>query len=416
MASTHIEFLGSHDVTLSGLLEQPEGAPAAFAIFAHCFTCTKDIAAASRIASELSRHGIAVLRFDFTGLGGSDGEFANTTFSSNVDDLVHAADFLRSEHQAPSILIGHSLGGAAVLAAAHRIAEVRAVATIAAPADTEHMLHLLSESRPEIEEHGEAEVCLADRPFRIRKEFLEDIQGQPQTSRIRELSAALMVMHSPADQSVGIDNASLIFRAARHPKSFISLDGADHLLSRPSDSRFVASVLAAWVARYLPETPAADDVASDEVPVPDERAVSDEGTVVVSENDDGPYGQRVVAGRHVLAADEPIPMGLDTGPSPYDLLLAALGACTSMTLRMYADRKEWPLAGVSVTLRHSKIHAKDCEDCETRTGRLDQVERSIDIDGDLDDDQRQRLLEIADRCPVHRTLNSEVSIRTTLGQ
>ena len=402
MSSKHVEFVGSHGVTLSGRLEQPEGTPAAFAIFAHCFTCTKDIAAASRISRELSAHGIAVLRFDFTGLGGSDGEFANTTFSSNIDDLVHAADYLRSQHQAPTILIGHSLGGAAVLAATHRIPEVRAVATIAAPADTEHMLHLLRENRTEIEEHGEAEVCLADRPFRIRQEFLDDIQSQPQNSRIRKLPAALMVMHSPADQTVGIDNASLIFRAARHPKSFVSLDGADHLLSRPSDSQFVAAVLAAWASRYLPESPR------------DRIAASEEGTVVVSENGQGSYGQRVVAGRHVLSADEPIPLGLDTGPSPYDLLLAALGACTSMTLRMYADRKKWPLAHVSVSLRHSKIHARDCETCETVTGRLDHVERSIAITGDLDDEQRQRLLEIADKCPVHRTLHSEVSIRTSI--
>lgn len=402
MSSTHVEFLGAHGVALSGRLEQPEGPPAAFAIFAHCFTCTKDIAAASRISRELSTHGIAVLRFDFTGLGGSDGEFANTTFSSNIDDLVQAANYLRSEHQAPTILIGHSLGGAAVLAAAHQIPEVRAVATIAAPADTDHMLHLLSGSRTDIEEHGEAEVRVGDRPFRIRKEFLDDVQSQPQAARIKDLKAALMVMHSPLDQTVGIQNAAQIFTTARHPKSFVAIDGADHLLSRPSDSRFVASILAAWASRYLPDTTETTTVAAAE------------GTVVVSENGEGPYGQRVVAGRHVLAADEPIPLGHDTGASPYDLLLAALGACTSMTLRMYADRKKWPLSHVSVSLRHSKIHAKDCENCETQTGRLDHVERSIDITGDLDDDQRQRLLEIADRCPVHRTLNSEVSIRTTL--
>ncbi len=402
MSSNKVEFRGSHGVTLSGRLEQPDGPPAAFAIFAHCFTCTKDIAAASRIARELSVHGIAVLRFDFTGLGGSDGEFANTTFSSNIDDLVYAADFLRSQHQAPTILIGHSLGGAAVLAARHRIPEVLAVATIAAPADTEHMLHLLRDSRPEIEEHGEAEVCLADRPFRIRKEFLDDIQGQPQAARIKDLHAALMVMHSPLDQTVGIGNAAQIFTTARHPKSFVAIDGADHLLSRPSDSRFVASVLAAWASRYLPDSPETD------------VAASEEGNVVVSENGEGLYGQRIVAGRHVLTADEPIPLGLDTGPSPYDLLLASLGACTSMTLRMYADRKKWPLTNVSVSLRHSKIHAKDCETCETQTGRLDHVERSIEITGDLDDDQRQRLLEIADKCPVHRTLHSEVLISTSM--
>lgn len=402
MSSQHVEFLGSHNVTLSGRLDQPEAPPRGFAIFAHCFTCTKDVAVASRISRELSNHGIAVLRFDFTGLGGSDGEFANTTFSSNIDDLVHAAEFLRSQHQAPAVLIGHSLGGAAVLAAAHRIPEVRAVATIAAPADTEHMLHLISEAHPEIEERGEAEVYLADRPFRIRREFLDDLRGQPQKERIRKLPAALMVMHSPIDQTIGIDNAGLIFTAARHPKSFVALDGADHLLSRPSDSRFAASVLAAWASRYLPDVPGPN------------VAQHPEGAVMVSENGEGPYGQHIVAGRHVLSADEPVPLGQDTGPSPYDLLLAGLGACTSMTLRMYADRKKWPLSHVSVSLRHSKIHAKDCEDCDTRSGQLDRVDRVIHITGDLDDEQRQRLLEIADKCPVHRTLHSEVSIRTTI--
>ncbi len=403
MGSHHVEFLGSRGTTLSGTLEQPEGPIAAFALFAHCFTCTKDTVAAYRISRELSILGIAVLRFDFTGLGSSEGEFANTTFSSNVDDLVHAADYLRSQHQAPTLLIGHSLGGAAVLAATHRIPEVRAVATIAAPADTEHMLQVLSTSRQEIEEHGEAEVCLADRPFRIRKEFLDDIQSQSQIRRIRKLPAALMVMHSPADRSVSIDNASRIFVAARHPKSFVSLDGADHLLTRTSDARFVASVLAAWASRYLPDSPENED----------DAAAPEEGVVVVSENGEGLYGQQIVAGRHVWAADEPIPLGLDTGPSPYDLLLAALGACTSMTLRMYAERKQWPLSHVSVSLTHSKIHAKDCE---TEKGRLDHVERNINIVGDLDDEQRQRLLEIADRCPVHRTLNAEVSIHATLGE
>ncbi len=403
MSSHQVEFLGSRDEVLSGLLELPEGPPSAFAIFAHCFTCTKDTTAASRISRGLSAHGIAVLRFDFTGLGSSDGEFANTTFSSNIDDLVHAADYLRTKHEAPALLIGHSLGGAAVLAASHAIPEVRAVATIAAPSDTDHILHVLRSSRPEIEEKGEAEVCLADRPFRIRKEFLDDIQHQPQRRRIKELPAALMVMHSPADTSVGIENASRIFGAARHPKSFVSLDGADHLLSRRSDAQFVAATLAAWASRYLP-------VAAESTEV-----VPEAGVVTVSENGRGLYGQQIVAGQHVLSADEPIPLGLDTAPSPYDLLLASLGACTSMTLRMYAERKQWPLSHVSVSLRHSRIHAKDCETCETEKGRIDHVERTITLTGELNDDQRERLLEIADRCPVHRTLHSEVSIHTTVG-
>ena len=405
MHTEQVEFEGSEGSTLVGRLELPDGPPRAYAIFAHCFTCGMDVLASSRISRELAEHGIAVLRFDFTGLGQSGGDFADTTFGSNVADLVCAAEFLRAHHRAPSMLVGHSLGGAAVIAAADQLPEVRAVATIAAPADTGHMLHLLRHSKEEIEEMGEAEVCLADRPFRIRKAFLDDVQEQAQDARIRHLTAALMVMHSPSDQTVSIRNASQIFRAARHPKSFVSLDGADHMLSRPSDAHFVASVLAAWAERYLPEPPVDSDT-----------TVAGEGVVVVSENGEGRYGQRITAGRHVIAADEPVPLGHDTGASPYDLLLASLGACTSMTLRMYAERKGWPVDHVSVSLTHSKIHAKDCEDCETRTGRLDRIDRTIHITGDLDDDQRARLIEIADRCPVHRTLTSEIVVRTAAAE
>ncbi len=418
VSSTRIEFPGSSGALLAGRLDLPQGTPRAHALFAHCFTCTKDVLAASRISQALSEFGIAVLRFDFTGLGGSGGDFANTDFTSNVGDLVRAADHLREHHQAPTILVGHSLGGAAVLAAADRIPETRAVATIGAPAGTEHLLHLLAESRAEIEERGEAEVCLASRPFRIRKEFLDDVTSQPQAERIRRLAAPLLVMHSPVDETVGVDNARVIFDLARHPKSFVSLDGADHLLTRAADSRFAASVLAAWASRYLDVAPAevSPTVAPTEVsPTPDQGAAQPEdGVVVVSENGRGPYGQRITAGRHVLGADEPTPVGHDTGPSPYDLLLAGLGACTSMTLRMYAARKQWPLENVSVSLRHSRTHAKDCEDCETSSGRLDRIERVIELTGDLDAEQRQRLLEIADRCPVHRTLRSEVDVRTTM--
>jgi len=409
MRSEKVTFPGSSGTPLAGRLDMPDAQPQAFALFAHCFTCSKDVLAASRIAQALTGHGIAVLRFDFTGLGGSDGDFANTNFTSNVADLVNAADYLRNNHTAPTILVGHSLGGAAVLAAAEHIPEARAVATIGAPAGTEHLLHLLGEGRREIEETGEAEICLAERPFRIRRQFLEDIADQPQSDRIRRLGAALLVMHSPTDETVGIDNARSIFDAARHPKSFVSLDGADHLLTRAADARFAASMLASWASRYLdeglPPTSEATAPSADEV---------EQGSVVVSENGRGPYGQRITAGRHLLSADEPTPVGHDSGPSPYDLLLASLGACTSMTLRMYASRKQWPLESVTVTLRHSRIHAKDCEDCATDSGQLDRIDRVIQLSGALDAEQRRRLLEIADRCPVHRTLHSEVNVRTTL--
>jgi len=289
------------------------------------------------------------------------------------------------------------------------VPETRAVATIGAPAGTEHLLHLLGESRAEIEEKGEAEVCLASRPFRIRKQFLDDVTSQPQLERIRRLGVPLLVMHSPIDDTVGVENAREIFDAARHPKSFVSLDAADHLLTRPADARFASSVLAAWASRYLDDDEARSSSSATAAAVP-----AEEGVVVVSENGRGPYGQRVTAGRHVLSADEPAPVGHDTGPSPYDLLLAGLGACTSMTLRMYAARKQWPLENVSVSLRHSRIHAKDCADCETESGQLDRIERVIQLTGTLDAEQRRRLLEIADRCPVHRTLHSEVEVRTTI--
>ncbi len=408
-ASTRIEFSGSGGAQLAGRLDLPETEPRAYALFAHCFTCTKDVLAASRIAQALTGFGIAVLRFDFTGLGGSGGDFANTDFTSNVGDLISAADYLREHHQAPTILVGHSLGSAAVLAAAEHVPETRAVATIGAPAGTEHLLHLLGESRAEIEEKGEAEVCLASRPFRIRKQFLDDVTSQPQLERIRRLGVPLLVMHSSIDDTVGVENAREIFDEARHLKSFVSLDDADHLLTRPADARFASSVLAAWASRYLDDDEARSSSSATAAAVP-----AEEGVVVVSENGRGPYGQRVTAGRHVLSADEPAPVGHDTGPSPYDLLLAGLGACTSMTLRMYAARKQWPLENVSVSLRHSRIHAKDCADCETESGQLDRIERVIQLTGALDAEQRRRLLEIADRCPVHRTLHSEVEVRTTI--
>ena len=414
MTSDRVEFPGSGNTRLTGRLDLPEAEPLAYVLFAHCFTCSKDVLAASRIARALTTHGWAVLRFDFTGLGGSGGDFAHTDFTSNIADLVSAADYLREHHRAPAVLVGHSLGGAAVLAAAARVPETRAVATIGAPASTEHLLHLLAGSRAEIEDRGEAEVCLASRTFRIRKQFLDDIVSQPQLERIGRLGVPLLVMHSPVDDTVGVENAREIFDAARHPKSFVSLDGADHLLTRPADAGFAASVLAAWAGRYLDaeEPSPAPLPAPSAAPLPADPP--EEGVVVVSENGLGPYGQHVAVGRHVLRADEPAPLGHDTGPAPYDLLLAGLGACTAMTLRMYAARQQWPLEHVRVSLRHARIHAKDCAECETASGQLDRIERVIVLSGPLDADQRRRLLEIADRCPVHRTLHAEVDVRTTL--
>lgn len=398
--SQRVTFTATGGEELAGRLDLPAGPPRAVALFAHCFTCGKDVIAASRIARALTDLDIAVFRFDFTGLGESDGEFANATFSSNVADLVRAADHLRRTLAAPGLLVGHSLGGAAVIAAADQIPEVQAVVTISAPADPTHVTDLFTEDRERIEEEGQATVQIGGRPFPVRREFLDDISAQPQGERLRRLDAALLVMHAPTDKIVGIDNAREIFDNARHPKSFVSLDDADHLLSRRGDAAYAATVIGAWADRYLParpEPPQGEDV--------------EPGTVVVAET--GPLSQRIQAGRHIMVADEPTSAGgEDTGPTPYGLLLAALGACTSMTVRMYANRKEWPLESTTVTLKHSRIHAADCADCETREGRLDHVERVIQLDGDLDDEQRARLIEIANKCPVHRTLRSEVVIDT----
>jgi putative redox protein len=402
MPAERFDFANAQGEKLAALLDRPDGPIRAVALFAHCFTCGKDNKAARLIARTLISHGIAVLRFDFTGLGDSEGEFANTTFSSNVDDLVVAADYLRMQVAAPAILIGHSLGGAAVLAAAHRIAEARAVVTIAAPSDPAHVAGLFGERVEEIKSKGEVEVTLAGRPFRVRRALLDDIAEQKITARIAELRKALLVFHSPTDETVGIDNASRIFTTAKHPKSFISLAGADHLLGRPSDAAYVAHVIAAWAERYL------------EMTTTQPVAEAEPHDVLVRETRHGTFQQEITAGTHRFLADEPVAAGgLDSGPGPYDLLLAALGACTSMTLRLYADRKQLPLARSRVRLRHSRIYAADCADCETKEGMLDRIDRVISLEGELDAETRKRLLEIADKCPVHRTLTSEIDIRTS---
>lgn len=404
MSSQKIEFRGASGALLAARLDMPDGVtPRAFALFAHCFTCSKDILAAKRIARSLSAAGIAVLRFDFTGLGHSEGEFANTDFSSNVEDLVAAAAFLRDKYEAPQLLVGHSLGGSAVLAAADQIAEVRAVATIGAPADPAHVAERFGAARDAIEKTGEAIVELAGRPFRIRQAFLDDLSGQRLLDRVRALRCALLVMHSPIDNIVGIDNASGIFVAARHPKSFVSLDDADHLLSRAADADYAAHVISVWAERYVEANAI----------LPAESGPEDD--VVVAEAGIGAFAQTIRVGRHRLTADEPVAVGGDdAGPTPYGLLAAALGACTAMTLRMYAARKKWPLEHVTVRLHHDKLHVEGSGDSETRPQKIDRIERVIDLAGDLDGEMRRRLLEIADRCPVHQTLERANRIETRL--
>ena len=400
MPSERFQFSGSDGLKLAATLDLPDADPIAYALFAHCFTCGKDVLAAKRIAAGLVARGIAVLRFDFTGLGASEGEFANSTFSSNIADLVLAADHLRQTRKAPALLIGHSLGGAAILAAAAQIPEAKAVATIAAPSDPAHVTHLFSDRIEDIKTQGKVEASLAGRPFHIKREFLDDITEHNLMGQVAKLHKALLIMHSPTDDTVGIDNATHIFAAAKHPKSFISLLGADHLLTQRRDTSYVADVIASWAQRYLE---LASTVAPEDAP----------RSVVVQETRNSKFQQTVTVGPHRLIADEPVSAGgEDTGPGPYDYLLAALGACTSMTMRLYADRKTLPLDRVTVMLRHSKIHAEDCAECETKVGMLDQIERDIAMEGALDAEQRQKLMEIADKCPVHRTLTSEIRIVT----
>jgi putative redox protein len=398
--SRKIEFPGSTGSNLAARLDVPAN-PRAFALFAHCFTCGKDVFAAVRIADALTARGIAVLRFDFTGIGGSEGDFANTNFSSNIQDLIAAADYLRKNHTAPALLIGHSLGGAAVLAAAPHVPEATAVVTIGAPASAAHVTHNFAADLAEIKEKGTAKVTLSGRSFTITKQFLDDVAEQNVLAGLARLKKALLVCHAPRDEYVSIDNATQIFVAAKHPKSFLSLDTADHLLRKREDAIYLADVIAAWASRYLPAAEAS--------------ATLPPGIVEVRETLTGPLAQRVSAGRHVLMAGEPVEVGGDdSGPGPYDYLLAALGACTSMTMRLYANRKGIAAERFAVRLSHRKVHAQDCADCETKQGNIGEITRDITIEGDIPDDARKRLMEIADRCPVHETLTHEIKIRSRL--
>ncbi|MBQ0757258.1 MAG: OsmC family protein [Amphritea sp.] len=403
MKTERLEFTGHDGSLLAARLDLPVGKPAAYALFAHCFTCSKDIQAAKRIAQRLASLGIAVLRFDFTGLGHSQGEFANTGFSSNMQDLLEAVSFLREHYSAPQLLIGHSLGGAAVLAMAGQVPETKAVVTIGAPADPKHVLHNFGDQIDEICTEGEADVSLAGRAFTIKRQFIEDISAVSLEQAVTGLRKALLVMHAPLDETVDLANAAQLFQMAKHPKSFVTLDSADHLLSRFEDADYAAEVISTWAQRYI------------DVQVLPKQMSAPEGVTRVSEADSASFTQDISAAGHHLVADEPAGFGGNyLGPTPYQLVAAGLGACTSMTIRMYARQKKIPLEHVQVDVSHTKVHAQDCASCEQGNGKIDQFLRHITFTGNLTPEQQQRLLEIADRCPVHRTLEGEIDIKTTL--
>ena len=396
-----VEF-ESQGVTLRGMLESPESECHSYALFAHCFTCGKDIAAASRIAGALVQQEIGVLRFDFTGLGNSDGDFANSSFSSNVQDLIAAARFLRENYAAPKLLIGHSLGGAAVVLAAQHLQEAAAVVTIGAPSNAEHVKENFALALDTIQQEGKAKVKLGLREFTITREFLEDLKQYQKTIE-DSTHKALLIMHSPLDTIVPLSEAEKIYRAAKHPKSFVSLDKADHLLTRKEDAEYAAGVIASWVKHYLPSQQSSA-----------KRTNVAKGHVRVEEKDHR-FLQHVNSDSHYWLADEPLSAGgQNIGPDPYEHLLAALGACTSMTIRMYAQRKKWPLDNILVELEHNREHSSDCEHCDDKNQYIEVITRKITLSGELSEEQSQRLLEIANLCPVHKTLHKEVQVKTTL--
>ena len=405
MQNEKVTFYNNEGHALSGLMALPDSAPRACALFAHCFTCSKNLKAATNIATALADAGIAVLRFDFTGLGQSEGDFADTNFSSNVSDLLAAVRFLEQNYRAPDILLGHSLGGTAILQAAGEVPSAVAVATIGSPSDPGHVRHLFAGAEETLRDQGVAEVNLGGRPFTMKRQFLDDLERHELPSAVKSLRKALLIMHAPLDDIVEIDNASALFASALHPKSFISLDDADHLLTREADSLYAGRVLAAWASRYLEGGESAATVE------PPDTGDFDTAARTLA----GGFRTDVIASGHALVADEPASAGgTDAGPSPYDLLAAALASCTSMTLKMYAAHKKIGLESATIRVRHDRIHARDCEDCETTEGRIDRFEREIVLTGDLTDEQRERMLEIADRCPVHRTLHAEVKVRSAL--
>lgn len=402
MNSIRVKFKNKEGVELAGKLELPlDKKPQQFALFAHCFTCGKDLKAERNIALALTQKGWGVLRFDFTGLGQSSGDFEDSNFTTNLNDIHAASAFLEVNYQAPKLLIGHSLGGAAVLMAGGEMESVRAIATIGAPSEPNHVTHLFQESLDEIEEKGKARVVLAGREFFIKDQFVKDLEDNGVDKAIKQLRGkSILILHSPQDDTVGISNARHLYNKLHHPKSFVSLDGADHLLSFASDSAYAGNVIGTWVERYTPVAPP--------------EAMETDEQVVVRLNE-GPFLTEILSGNHHLLADEPKSVGGENlGPSPYELVSAGLGACTAMTIKMYADRKKWPLEEVSVHLSYDNSYIEDIQHCDSEERKIGRFIRNIEVKGDLDEKQRARILEIANKCPVHKTLKSASEIETKL--
>lgn len=405
MLKNKVEFKNNEGINLAGTLELPlDQSPVAYAIFTHCFTCTQDYHIVRNISGALTRNGIAVLRFDLSGLGKSEGDFSETNFSTNVDDILSAANYLEENYTAPEVLIGHSFGGTASIVAAQILDSVNAVITIGSPAEAKHLLRHLKKEMEEIESQGEAFVKIVGRKFKLKKQFIENLQSIDMKKMIQNLNKAILILHSPLDETVSISNAGEIYQHARHPKSFVSLDKADHLLTNKEDAIYVGHIIHSWLQKYIDRAMFKEDDSKDLIVKNSSVAKTEKG-----------FYTEVYANGHRLTADEPIKYGgSNLGPSPYDLLASALSACTSMTIRMYIDRKKWPLESVIVTTTHKKIHAKDCEECETDKGKVDVFERDIELIGSLTEEQKEKCLEIADKCPVHRTLHSDILVHTKL--
>jgi len=404
MPSEKVTFKNQLGYELSAKIDYPlSQGPHPFAIFVHVFTGNKNLKSARHISRALTLNGVAVLRFDFTGLGESEGDFADTNFTSNIEDIIAANDYLEEHHTAPCIIIGHSLGGAASLFAGAKLDNIKAIVTIGAPSYPEHVTHLLKGDLSKIENEGHATINIDGRQFVIKKQFLDDLKNQDHVAIIKNLNKALLVMHSPQDNIVEIGNAANIYHLAHHPKSFVTLDGADHMLTAKDDAFYAGQVISSWVQRY--------------VPFRTKEKLRTEQQVVVKLSGEDEFTTNIQAGPHGLVADEPESVGgNDFGPDPYELLNSALGACTAMTLQMYARRKGWDLQDVTVHLSHSKETAyfQDAQDSGNAKSKIDRFERIIELEGDLDDEQRQRLLQIADRCPIHRTLESPQEFVTKL--